>query len=207
MPGQPLHIVGHVRQVLEVGLVHRFADPIAGRLRRDRPAGVVERLKQLGGDVVRAVLIADDRRRPRPCRSSAFGRASSVSLKKASIRSTTRLARLDSWPSQIGVPKIRMSAARMRRRMSGQASPSPSSERDARLDVVVGDADRLAQLRRRAWRSSPAIRPIILSVDDGSPPLRLRVQLMAIALSATASLPFVRIERRRTAAAQLCAGS
>ena len=35
---------------------------------------------------------------------------SSVSLKKASIRSITRLATLEGWPIQIGVPMTRMSA-------------------------------------------------------------------------------------------------
>src|SRR3981189_1926035 len=51
---------------------------------------------------------------------------SSVSSRKASMRSHTRLAMLDGWPSQIGVPITRMSAARMRARSFGQASPLPS---------------------------------------------------------------------------------
>lgn len=36
-------------EFLEVGLVHGFANPIAGGHRRDRPADVVECLEQLGG--------------------------------------------------------------------------------------------------------------------------------------------------------------
>src|SRR5947209_3101016 len=49
------------------------------------------------------------------------------------------------------------------------------------------------------FASSPAISPIILSVDDGSPPLRFSVQLSAIALSATPLLRLLpeRIERQR----------
>ena len=41
---------------------------------------------------------------------------SSVSLRNASIRSSARLTMLDGWPSQIGVPRMRISAARTRRR-------------------------------------------------------------------------------------------
>jgi hypothetical protein len=44
------------------------------------------------------------------------------------MRSTTRLATLDICPSQIGVPKIRMSAARIRCRIDGPLVASPSSE-------------------------------------------------------------------------------
>src|SRR5437016_2047772 len=46
---------------------------------------------------------------------------------KASIRSSTRLATLEDWPSQIGVPIIRMSAASTRLSSFGQSSPRPSS--------------------------------------------------------------------------------
>jgi len=35
---------------------------------------------------------------------------------------------LDGWPSQIGVPRIRISAARTRSRSRGHSSPSPSSD-------------------------------------------------------------------------------
>src|SRR3981081_4247028 len=51
---------------------------------------------------------------------------SSVSSRKAAVRSHPRFAMLDGWPSQIGVPITRMSAARMRARSFGQASPLPS---------------------------------------------------------------------------------
>lgn len=125
--GQPPHVVGHVRQVLEVGLVHGLADPIASRLGRDGPAGVVERLKQLGGNVMCAVLVPDDADDGDLAKLGIRPR-SSVSLKNASIRSSTRFARLDGCPSQIGVPKMRMSQSRMRLRMPGHASPAPSSE-------------------------------------------------------------------------------
>ena len=58
--GEPGDIVGDLGKILEVGLVHRFADPIAGRLGGNGPAGVVERLKQLGRDVVRRMTILGD---------------------------------------------------------------------------------------------------------------------------------------------------
>jgi hypothetical protein len=41
---------------------------------------------------------------------------------------SARLHTEEGWPSQIGVPITRMSAARILRRSSGQASPGPSSE-------------------------------------------------------------------------------
>ena len=44
------------------------------------------------------------------------------------MRSSTRLATLDGWPSQIGVPITRMSAASRRLRSFGQSSPRPSSD-------------------------------------------------------------------------------
>ena len=57
---QALHVVGHARKILEIGLVHGFADPVTGGLRRDRPARVVQRLKKRCSDIVRAILISDN---------------------------------------------------------------------------------------------------------------------------------------------------
>src|SRR5258705_2032813 len=110
---------------------------------------------------------------------------SSVSSRKASMRSHTRLAMLDGWPSQIGVPITRMSAARMRARSLGQASPLPS------LDCTPG------LMLRSATRT---IRPVQswlakasdtcfnrASVDDFSP-ARFRVQLSAMNFSGAGAM-------------------
>lgn len=59
------------------------------------------------------------------------------------MRSSALLQTLEGWPSQIGVPMSRISAFSIFSRMAGQASPSPSSELTPRLDIVIGEPDRL----------------------------------------------------------------
>src|ERR1700712_6027172 len=53
--------LGNLVEVFVVGLAHRRAVPIGAALRGDGEADVVEGLKRLGDDVVRPVLVADDR--------------------------------------------------------------------------------------------------------------------------------------------------
>ena len=60
MPASPCTFSGICGQVLEVVLVHGFADPIASGLRGDGPARVVQRLEHLGRDMVRTIFVAND---------------------------------------------------------------------------------------------------------------------------------------------------
>ena len=96
------------------------------------------------------------------------------------MRSSTRFAMLDGWPSQMGVPMTRMSLARTRARIVGQASPGPSSEVTpgftswSATRIVSPDTPCLAKSARQSSRS--------LWVEEGLSPL-LRVQLRARARS------------------------
>src|SRR3546814_6401571 len=61
-PGGLGHLLRRFLQILEIDRTHRLADPIAGGDRGDCPADVVERLENLRRDIVRAILVTDDRR-------------------------------------------------------------------------------------------------------------------------------------------------
>ena len=104
----------------------------------------------------------------------------------ASRRSSTRLQTLEGWPSQIGVPITRMSAARY---LPEQARPGISPALvalDPRLDVMIDGADDVAtrdvvafQRVQHLWIST--------SVDDfSSSSIPLREQLIANAVRAMA---------------------
>src|SRR5918994_3792711 len=54
--------------------------------------------------------------------------SSSCSESIASMRSRARLVTLEIWPSQVGVPRMTMSEARIFSLTAGHSSPSPSSE-------------------------------------------------------------------------------
>src|SRR3954470_1535041 len=52
--------LGRLPQLLVVLLVHRLTDPIGHAGRRQRETAIVERLEHLGGDMMGAILVADD---------------------------------------------------------------------------------------------------------------------------------------------------
>src|SRR5258705_7917154 len=131
-----------------------------------------------------AVLVADDRHR----RDLAVGGHAVVvvGLVEEGVHALAHaLAMLDGWPSQIGVPITRMSAARMRARSLGQASPLPS------LDFTPGLMLRSATRTIRPVQSWPAKASDTCfnraSVDDFSP-ARFRVQLSAMNFSGAGAM-------------------
>ena len=75
----------------------------------------------------------------------------------ASIRSSARLETLDGCPSHVGIATIRISASRIRSRISGHSSPSLDRlGDDAGVDLVVGEPDHVGGRRpRRAARRGP----------------------------------------------------
>ena len=142
---QAQHIVRDFRQVLEVRLVHRLADPITGRLGGDRPAGVVERLNQLGGDMMGAVFIADDPNNndlPEARHPALLVRLAEkgVHALNHALGEARRLAKPDRRPEDqdVGIenaaPDVWPGVARsLVRRYSG-------------LDVMIGDPNRFREL-------------------------------------------------------------
>ena len=99
------------------------------------------------------------------------------------MRSSTRLQTLDGWPSQMGVPRTRMSASRILARRSGQSSPSPSS--DLTPGLMLRSATRTISPETLWAFSSSSTSPSSLSVDDFSR-TGLSVQLRATAVSGMA---------------------
>src|SRR3569623_1161751 len=112
---------------------------------------------------------------------------SSVSDRKASIRSITRLATLPTCPIQIGPPKINMSCDRIFVRNAGHSSPSPSSE--VTPGLMSSAATRTVSVIFTS-RSANALAStaIIASVEDSFSGSALSVQLRAIAVSFMAGL-------------------
>src|SRR3569623_916774 len=112
---------------------------------------------------------------------------SSVSDRKASIRSITRFATLPTWPIQIGPPKINMSCASIFSRNAGHSSPSPSSE--VTPGLMSSAATRTVSVTFTS-RSANALAStaIIASVEDSLFGSALSVQLRAIAVSVMAVL-------------------
>jgi hypothetical protein len=93
---------------------HRLSDPVGPSSSGHGEADLSHGLRDFGNDVVRAVFISDDGN------DADFSVGPSFSSTNASMGSRTRFAMLDGWPSQMGVPITRMSAASRRLRCSGQ---------------------------------------------------------------------------------------
>ena len=157
--------------------------------------------------MVRAVLVANDADDARPCRSSASARD------RRSRSGRRPCARAPAWrgsTSGRARSAFRRSGCRQSRirwRMPGHASPSPSSE--VTPGLMSWSATRIvSRISTSCLRNSPPIRSIILSVEEGSPPLRLSVQLRAIALSAIdAVLPLRGWNGGCNGRCTLCAGA
>jgi hypothetical protein len=85
-----------------------------------------------------------------------------------------------------------MSASRIRRLSSGHSSPSPSS--DVTPGFTSWSAIRIVPRNPTSrFFSSETRSPIILSVEELSPLLRFRLQLIAMAVRVMSNLPERRI--------------
>ncbi len=97
------HLFRHRIEILEVGTAHGLAHPVGDRIRGNGEADVVQRLIELCRDVCAPSSL------PTTANGSdlsvqSMRPSSSVSDRKASIRSSARLHMLDGCPIQIGVP-------------------------------------------------------------------------------------------------------
>ena len=112
---------------------------------------------QIGRDLVRAVLVADDAGH-RNFPNSTGSPAASVAESSASRRSRTRCITLDMCPSHVGVQKPTMSASMIRARIPGHWSEPPMSastpERNDKIDRPHNVAVHV--VRRKALQELPS---------------------------------------------------
>ena len=157
-------------------LAHGLADPVGHGVGGDGEPDVGQGLEQLGGHVVGAVLVADhgdDRHLVEGMRP-----ASSASDRNGPIRSVTRLAIDDGWPSQMGG----------RRRGCRVEDPPPEPGPRAAVPLVRATPGLMS---RSATCSGPSVAPPSLTrasstwvtrssvLDGSSPGLSVAVEPMA----------------------------